>query len=50
MVTKLGGVGPADNRPSTDYLHYFVEKNKREKVTHDTLHETPDTLHMTHDM
>ena len=23
---KLDGVGPADNRPSTDKLHYFVKK------------------------
>ena len=25
---KLGGVGPVDNRPSTDNLHHFVRKKK----------------------
>ena len=29
---KLGGVGPVDNRPSTDKLHHFKKKN----VTCDT--------------
>ena len=24
---KLDGVGPVDNRPSTDKLHQFVKKN-----------------------
>ena len=23
---QLDGVRPADNRPSTDYLHHFVQK------------------------
>ena len=27
--TKLDGVGPVDNRPSTDKLHHFVRKNKK---------------------
>ena len=26
---KLDGVGPVDNRPSTDKLHHFVQKKKR---------------------
>ena len=30
---KLDGVGPVDNRPSTDKLHHFV---RRKKVTCDT--------------
>ena len=25
-VTKLDGVGPVDNRPSTDKLHHFKKK------------------------
>ena len=29
---KLDGVGPVDNRPSTDKLHHFVKKTN---VTHD---------------
>ena len=31
--TKLAGVGPVDNRPSTDKLHQFV---KKKNVTCDT--------------
>ena len=34
---KLDGVGPVDNRPSTDKPHHFVKKNKnKEHVTCDT--------------
>ena len=34
---KLDGVGPVDNRPSTDKLHHFVKKNKKKnKNTCDT--------------
>ena len=25
---KLDGVGPVDNRPSTDKIHHFVKKKK----------------------
>ena len=32
---KLDGVGPVDNRPSTDKLHHFVKKTKKH-VTCDT--------------
>ena len=33
---KLDGVGPVDNRPSTDKLHRFVrKKRRRKKVTSD---------------
>ena len=34
---KLDGVGPVDNKPSTDKLHNFVQKKKEKKrhVTHD---------------
>ena len=28
---KLDGVGPVDNRPSTDKLHHFVRKEEEEK-------------------
>ena len=28
LVIKLDGVGPVDNRPSTDKLHHFVNKKK----------------------
>ena len=48
---KLDGVGPVDNRPSTDKLHKIVKKKrkKEKKVTHDMWHMTCDTWHMTHD-
>ena len=29
---KLDGVGPVDNRPSTNKLHHFFEKRRRKKV------------------
>ena len=55
---KLDEVGPVDNRPSTDKLHHFVQKKKKEKkvtcdpwhVTHDMWHMTRDMWHVTHDM
>ena len=28
---KLDGVGPVDNRPSTDKLQHFVRKKKKKK-------------------
>ena len=34
-VDKLDGVGPVDNRPSTDKLHHFVNKKKKLHVTRD---------------
>ena len=47
----LDGVGPVDNRPSTDKLHHFVKKKKRDTcyVTCDTWHVTRDTWHVTRD-
>ena len=53
---KLDGVGPVDNRPSTDKLHQIVWKKKKKKIatcdiwhlTLDTWHVTRDTWHMTH--
>ena len=30
-VYKLDGVGPVDNRPSTDKLHHFFKKKKIKK-------------------
>ena len=57
MFNKLDGVGPVDNRPSTDKLHQIVRKKRRRKkrrkklwhVTHDMWHVTCDTWHVTHD-
>ena len=40
----IDGVGPVDNRPSTNLLHHFVH------VTHDTWHMTRDRWHMTHNV
>ena len=37
---KLDGVGPVDNRPSTNKLHQFVQKKQKK---HDMWHVTPDT-------
>ena len=57
--SKLDGVGPVDNRPSTDKLHHFVRKRKKKlwhvtcdtwHVTRDMWHVTRDTWHVTHDM
>ena len=50
----LDGVGPVDNRPSTDKLHHFVQKRKEKwhatcdmwHVTRDMWHVTCDTWHM----
>ena len=41
---KLDGVGPGDNRPSTGYLHLFVQEKKKYVylVTCDILHVTCD--------
>ena len=53
---KLDGVGPVDNRPSTDKLHNFVWKKNRHvtcdmrNVTRDRWHVTCDTWHVTSDM
>ena len=38
---KLDGLGPVDNRPSTNYLDHFVPPKK--------LHLTCDTWHVTRD-
>ena len=46
---KLDGVGPVDNKHSTDKFHHFVQKEK-EKLTHDIWHLTCDMQHMTHNM
>ena len=46
---KLDGVGPVDNRPSTDKLQQFVRKkeNKWWHATCDTWPVTCDTCHLT---
>ena len=46
---KLYGVGPIDNRPSTDELHPFVRKKRKKIVTRDRWHVTCDMCYMTHD-
>ena len=45
---KLDGVGPVDNRPSTDKLHHIVQKKRRRKKK--KIHATHDMLHMVSDM
>ena len=35
---KLDGVGPVDNRPTTDYLQHFVKKKYHLQLTPDTWH------------
>ena len=50
--TKLDGVGPVDNRPSTNKLHHLIfKKNTCDTwhVTRDMWHMTCDTWHVTHD-
>ena len=42
-LKKLDGVGPVDNRPSTEKLHHFVQK----KMTYDIWHVTRDMWHVT---
>ena len=37
-ILKLDGVGPVDNRPSTDKLHHFVQKKEEEKKGNANLH------------
>ena len=32
---KLDGVGPVDNRPSTNYLNHLVQKIEFKNFTHD---------------
>ena len=57
-ILKLDGVGPIDNRPSTDKLHHFVQKKRRKRkrrkkmwhVTCDAWHVTRDMWHVTRDM
>ena len=44
-IQKLDGVGPVDNRPSTDKLNRFVPPPKKK-----LLHVTRDMWHMTRDM
>ena len=53
FANQLDGVGPVDNRPSTNNLHHFVKKKKMTcdtwHVTRDKWHVTRDTWHITHD-
>ena len=56
QISKLDGVGPVDNRPSTNKLHHFVPKKKFKikknytwDVTRDTWHVTCDMWHVTRD-
>ena len=41
--TKLDGVGPIDNRPSTDKLHHFVRKKKKKNNNNNNNNLTCDT-------
>ena len=43
FLYKLDGLGPVDNRRSTDKLHHFVQKIRRKKVTCYSGHVTRDT-------
>ena len=45
-VSKLDGLGPVDNRPSTNKLHHFVKKKKKKKMWHVTC----DMWHVTRDL
>jgi hypothetical protein len=50
---KLDGVGPVDNRPSTNKLHQFAEEEKKCGMWHitcDMWHVTRDMWHVTRDM
>ena len=52
MKKKLDGVGPVDNRPSTDKLHHFFWRKKKCDMWHvtcDMWHVTCDMWHVTHD-
>ena len=53
LIWKLDGVGPVDKRPSTDKLHQFVQKQKKNDMWHVTCamwHVTRDMWHGTCDM
>ena len=53
LKNKVDGVGPVDNRPSTDKLHHFVKKIvtcDMWHVTRDMWHVTCDKWHVTRDM
>ena len=45
-IDKLEGVGPVDNRPSTDKLHHFVRKKENIKIKI----KNKNKLHVTHNM
>ena len=48
--TKLDGVGPVNNRHSTNTLNHFVEKDRKkikEEKSCDTWHLKPDTWYLT---
>ena len=43
LINELDGVGPVDNRPSTNKLHHFVEEEeKREEKNCDMWQVTSD--------
>ena len=48
LVKYLDGVGPVDNKPSTNKLHQIVRKKKKKKS--DMGHMTCDMWHVTRDM
>ena len=45
---QLDGVGPVDNRPSTNKLNHFVKKEEQEQKC-DMWHMTRNMWHVTHD-
>ena len=51
VLYKLDGVGPVDNRPSSNKVHQFVKKKKNVKqMIYEMWHVTRDILHVTRDM
>ena len=46
---KLDGVGPVDNRPSTNKLYHFVRKKEEKNKNQNKKIETCDMWHVTCD-
>ena len=49
FITELDGVGPVNNRPSTDWLKHFVKFFHMKKLSCEKGHVTCGMSHMTHD-
>ena len=50
LIKQLDGVGPVDNRPSTNKLHHFFRKKEKKEKKSDMWHVTRDMWHVTRDM